>query len=107
MPGLTEAGRKNIIGIESPVWTEYIDNNETLEQLLFPRLIAVSKVALGENSKPYTEFLNDVNTVKNEFDGYSFCNEKEWTKPRAAFIYGWLKFVKDRYSLNFIKEQLL
>ena len=107
LPGLTEAGKKNIIGIEAPVWTEYIDNPETLEQLLFPRLIAVSKVALGENNKPYKEFLNDVYTFRKKFDGYSFCNENEWTKPRAALVYGWLKFVKDRYSLNFIKEQLL
>lgn len=106
LPGLSDEGRKNILGIEAPVWTEYIDNNETLEQLVFPRLIAVSKVALGESNKPYKYFLNDINTLKEKLVCCSFCDKKEWTKPRAAFVYGWLKFVKDHYTLDYIKEQL-
>ncbi len=106
LPGLTDEGRKNIIGIEGTVWTEYIDNDNTLEQLVFPRIIAISKIALGENDKPYKKFLNDVNAIKQKLVGYSFCDEKEWTKPRTAYVSGWLRFVRDHYTLDYIKEQL-
>lgn len=105
--GLTEEGRKNIIGIEGTVWTEYITENEQLEKLVFPRLIAVSKIALGESNKPYKDFVKDVHGISKELNGIAFCDEKSWAKPRTAFVYGWLKFVKDHYTKEFIKEQLL
>lgn len=107
LPGLTEKGKKNIIGIETPVWTEYIDNINRLEELVFPRIIAVSKIALGKADKPYKDFLNDAKTLRKQLDTYCFCNEKDWTKPRTAFVWGWLKFVKDHYTLDYIKEQIL
>ena len=103
LPGLTAKGRQNIIGIEATVWTEYIKEDKQLEQLVFPRLIAVSKIALGEN-KPYKEFLQDVKNIRKQLSGITFCDEKQWTKPRAAYIYGWLKFTKEHITGNFIKE---
>ena len=104
--GLTDEGKKNIIGVEAPIWTEYISDGNRLEELLFPRIIAVSKVALGENDKPYTQFLCDVNEIRNRLSDYNFYKEKKWTKSRASMPLGWLKFAKDRYTFEFIKEQL-
>lgn len=106
LPGLTEEGKKNIIGIEGTVWTEYITENNRLEELVFPRIIAVSKAALDENHKPYGEFLDDVRSLQKQLDGITFCNEKLWTKSRLSMPYGWLKFVKDHYTKDYIKEQL-
>lgn len=107
LPGLTGEGRENIIGFEAPVWTEYISDNETLEKMVFPRLIALSKVASGENNKPYNEFLKDVIKLKIQLDSICFADEKIWTKSRLSMPFGWLKFVKDHYTKEFIKEQLL
>ena len=104
LPGLTDKGRQNILGIEGTVWTEYITEDTQLERLVFPRLIAVSKLALGESSKPYKDFLNDVYSLKRQLDSISFCDEKLWTKPRAAFVYGWLKYVKEHITKDFIIE---
>ncbi len=106
LKGLTEEGKKNIIGVEAALWCEYISDNQRLEQLLFPRLIAVSKVALGENNKPYREFLAEISDIREELKGFSFAEEKSWTKPRVSMPIGWLKFVRDRYTKDFIKEQL-
>jgi hexosaminidase len=106
LPGLTDAGKKNIIGLESPIWTEYIDNNQRLEELLFPRIIAVSKSSLGENQKSYKEFMGDVKALQKQLPDISFMPEKEWTKPRLSMVSGWLRFAKDHYTLDFIKEQL-
>lgn len=103
LPGLTNEGKKNIIGIEGTVWTEYITEDSQLEKLVFPRLIAVSRLALGEN-KPYKEFIKDVYNIRKQLKETAFCDEKQWTKPRAAYIYGWLKFTKEHINGNFIKE---
>lgn len=106
LPGLTEAGKKNIIGLESPIWTEYIDNSKRLQELLFPRIIAVSQIALGKSDAPYSEFLDYVQTMKKELDGIVFAPEKDWTKTRLSMPVGWLKFAKDHYTKEFIKEQI-
>ena len=40
---LTESERRRILGGQANVWTEYIDNEETCEYMLFPRLCAFSE----------------------------------------------------------------
>ena len=106
LPGLTGKGKKNIIGIEAPIWTEYIDNNNRLEELLFPRIIAVSQIALGKTSLPYSLFLSYVKATREELKGIAFAPEKEWTKTRLSMPVGWLRFVKEHYTKRYIKEQL-
>jgi hexosaminidase len=107
LPGLTGKGQKNIIGIEAPIWTEYIDNNNRLEELLFPRIIAVSQIALGKTSLPYSLFLSYVKATREELKGIAFAPENDWTKTRLSMPVGWLRFVKNHYTSAFIKEQLL
>lgn len=106
LPGLTDEGRKNIIGIECPIWTEYIDSSQRLQELLFPRIIAVSHIALGKSSAPYTAFLSYVKAMRKELNGVVFADEKQWTRSRLSMPLGWLKFAKDHYTKEFIKEQL-
>lgn len=104
--GLSEKGKKNIIGIEAPVWTEYIDDDKNLEEMLFPRLIAVSELASQKTNRNYNDFLNNVYSVRKQLKEISFADEKLWTKPRLAMPFGWLKFVKEHYTADFIKEQI-
>lgn len=106
LPGLTDEGRRNIIGIEGTLWTEYIDNDRRLEELAFPRIIAVSKAALCENNKPYSEFLKSIPGIKQKLGDIAFANEKLWTKSRLSMPAGWLKFVKNNYSKEYIINQL-
>lgn len=102
--GLTEDGKKNIMGIEGTVWTEYISDDKHLEEFVFPRLIALSKVATGENDKPYKELVREVHNIKKQLSNITFTDEKLWKKPRIAYVYGWLKYVKEKISIKFIKE---
>ncbi len=104
LPGLTEEGKKNIIGVEGTLWAEYISDNTTLEQHIFPRIIAVSKVALGESNKPYKEFLNEVKALQKQLSNISFADEKRWTKPKISTPFGWIKFALEHYSKEFIME---
>lgn len=106
LKGLTKNGRKNIIGIEGTVWTEYIDNDIRLEQLVFPRIIAVSKIAQCKNKIPYNEFEKEVRKIREQMKNISFTDEKNWKKPRLSMISGWLEFVKANYSSKYINKQL-
>ncbi len=105
LPGLSETGRNNIIGVEAPLWTEYIDNINEAERLLFPRLIAVSKIALGE-SVTYKELLKEIELYKSKLSGYRFEESSRWRRPRLLMPGGWLRFALNHYTAEFIKEQI-
>ena len=106
LKGLTEKGRKNIIGVEATLWTEYIDNNQQLEKMIFPRLIAVSKIAKGSADKPYKTFLSEIDKYISTLNNYSFEEKSKWTKTRLSMPLGWLEYVKNNYTLEFIKSQI-
>lgn len=68
---LTEAGKRNIIGIKGAAWSEKILNEERLERMLFPRVIALAERAWAP--QPIWE------------TGSSF-NEDAFTKDYAGFM---------------------
>lgn len=79
--GLNAAGRKNIIGVESPIWTEYINNEARLQYMCFPRWFAVAETGWSKKeNKNYREFLsvcrNYCDILRNE--GVSIAEEREW-----------------------------
>ena len=49
-------GNENIIGIEAPVWTEWIDSNEKFFKQIFPRAVAVAESGWSDCSKDYKDF---------------------------------------------------
>ncbi len=48
LPGLTEDEQDLIIGVESPLWTEWVDNEERLFWKSFPRATAVAETGWTE-----------------------------------------------------------
>ncbi len=56
--GLDETGKKSIIGVESPIWTEYVTTFERMSYMCFPRWFAVAETGWhGTNDKNFTSFL--------------------------------------------------
>lgn len=108
LKGLNNNGASNIIGLEAPIWTEYIDNNKRLEEMLFPRVFAVSEAAWGKNSKSYNEFLNNIDNAEKlvKEKGISFMDKNKWSLPHATLVKGWLRFVFNNYSIDYIKSCL-
>lgn len=43
--GMTADGADNIIGIEAPLWSEFVDTDRQMEFMFFPRLTAVAEAA--------------------------------------------------------------
>ncbi len=104
LKGMTSEGRASILGVEAPIWTEYINNRERMEELAFPRIIAVACTAWQSEGLSYKQFLaqseNVIKRLKEE--GVSFRDEKHWGYTRAKTPGGWLRFVKTNYSINYI-----
>lgn len=52
---LTEAGKRNIVGIQAPLWAEVITSPEKQEYLLLPKLLAVAERAWAPDPQWATE----------------------------------------------------
>lgn len=104
LKGLTEEGYANILGIEAPLWTEYIDDAETAQRLLFPRMLAVAATANGEDRLPYSEFVKKVKERRADFPDILFEEERHWHYSRLRTPLGWLKFTRSHYTKEFIES---
>lgn len=104
LKGMTEEGKGNILGLEAPIWTEYINSDKRLEELLFPRLLATACTAWQNKTLSYDAFLKTaapmIDALKR--DGYTFKDEKHWGYTTATTPLGWMRFVRDNYSSSYI-----
>lgn len=58
--GLSSLGAASVIGVESPVWTEYIKDFSKLSYMCFPRWLAVAETGWnGDEKVPYSQFLKN------------------------------------------------
>lgn len=56
---------QNVIGLEAPVWTEFVFDEDTLDNRFWPRTIAVAEIAWNTDvSGNYTEFISRL--IKHE-----------------------------------------
>ena len=56
--GLSSEGERNIIGVETPIWTEYVEDFDRMSYMCFPRLIAVAESGWTRRSeKSYEDFV--------------------------------------------------
>lgn len=107
-PEIKGMKKENILGVEVPIWTEYIDSDDRLEEMLFPRAIAVANTAWGYKFKNYRQFIENI-TPSIELlkkNNVNIMAEENWTKPHITMIKGWLKFVFKNYSFEYIKSSL-
>ena len=106
LPGLTAAGRSRILGVEATLWTEYLDNAKARERLAFPRAIAIAKIARGEPPLPYPELLCELREFREQHPELAFAAEREWTHARLEMPLGWLGYLKEHVSGDYLREQL-
>ncbi len=66
---IQEDKRKHILGAQANVWTEYADKDETIEYLLYPRIIALAELTwTSSEKKDYKDFLSRLNNVYPRLD---------------------------------------
>jgi hexosaminidase len=69
---LHENMKKNIIGVETPVWTEFIDNFDDMSKMCFPRMAAVAETGwTNRDKKDYVDF--KLRHTNDRGDGIKIC----------------------------------
>ena len=99
LSGLTDEGYNNVIGVETPIWTEYIWENEKLERFLFPRVIAVAQTAWSEKEFGFDSFVDEIEYITKLISdkGVVFEDTSEWGYSKYTTALGWLRFVNEHY----------
>ena len=88
----------NVLGVESPIWTEWVGDEKTLEYRVFPRLIAVAETAwsnaANKNYRAFVSALPLADGIINCETGInvtpaSECNaENPFVKAKQMFCFG-------------------
>lgn len=73
--GLTEAGKKNVYGVECPIWVEYIRDFDKLSYMCFPRFWAVAEAGWTKRANM------DYNSFEERFEALRPMLEEMGIKP--------------------------
>ncbi len=94
---LDEKHHEKILGIEAPLWSEWVPNRERLEWQIFPRLAAVAEIGwtLKEN-KNYKTFIQRLKQFNKKLDdfGVNYAHMKEVNPSRIYRIFNLKKALK-------------
>ena len=71
----------NVIGVDTPIWTEYIDSRGKMEYMCFPRFIAAAQTAWSKNKPPYTRFRTELQELMPYFGVKNAAKPEEWDPP--------------------------
>lgn len=105
LKGLKEEAKTNIIGVESPLWSEYVPNPEKAEQMVFPRLLALADTAWSGNyGKNFREFKNRLKVFHKLLDVYD-VNYTPISKSNPDRISGTIITIK--HFLSIIDKELI
>ena len=102
-------GMKNspkILGVEAPLWTEYVDSLGYMEYLTYPRLIAIAEVGWSEDNDNYDDFLTRLKSF-NEILDEEKINYAPITKVNPSKLEGFglkLKFYFKAVDKSILKS---
>lgn len=94
----------NVMGVEAPIWTEYIPDFARMLYLCFPRYIAVAQTAWCENKPSYERFEDDLQNIMGMFDTTNWAQKGDWNKNQIAQKLGTAKFFIDKLNKDFTKQ---
>lgn len=66
---LDEQAAQNVIGVEAPLWSEWVPNRARLDYQAFPRLVALAEIAWTQSAhKSYADFRGRWAVFRKHFD---------------------------------------
>ena len=95
---LPEEYHKNVLGIEAPMWTEWVRNVRELEWQTFPRLIAIAESNwTPQKKKDYKSFKNRLDFLLKRLDTFRvhFAKKKEYQPSFLKRAFGLLTMLKE------------
>ncbi len=103
---LTDLGRASIIGVESPIWTEYVTDIKVMMKQCFPRWLGVAEAGWNAGEKKdYPKFLKTVafySDILKEY-GVECADESLWNQLPHNRLSQTLGFV----SRNITKRMIM
>lgn len=106
--GLTETG-KSIVGVETPIWTEYITDFERLCYMCFPRWSGPSPIPRnGRDEKNYREFRLAAKSYCDALRkmGVSSAPECDWDESPQKRLRETLAFADNLMTKNMLRQLL-
>jgi hexosaminidase len=88
---------ENILGVEAPLWTEWVPNQDRMDYQTFPRLIAVAETGwTPQGAKNYTQFLERLHKFNHRLDiiGVKYAKPEEWDPPFYKQLFGLFSIAK-------------
>ncbi len=70
LSAIDDAHKQNVIGVESPLWTELVPTVEKLHKQAFPRVIAVAESGWSSGEKNYGDFVERLYNVLGILEAY-------------------------------------
>lgn len=88
----------SVIGVESPMWTEYVPSLERMLYMCFPRYIAVAQNAWCTEKPEYRVFEEDLKAVLKHYDTSCWAPEKDWNPNPIRRKRGTAKFFAEKLN---------
>ncbi len=93
MKGLNQEYSVNILGLEAPMWTEWIPNQTRLDYQTYPRLTAYAETGWTPlETKNYTDFRDRLKSFTKRLDiiGVKYAALEDWDPPLYKRLLGLL-----------------
>lgn len=69
LEGLDPESQKHILGVEAPLWTEWVPTNERAEFMTFPRLCAVAEIGwMPQEQRDFNQFKQRLKSFEKRLD---------------------------------------
>lgn len=107
--GLSDEGKKNVFGVECPIWTEYVRDFDRLCYMCFPRFWAVAESGwTDEQNKDYDSFAERFKALTPTLEsvGIKPAAPDEWNPNPIKSLAQLKKFFKGTMDLESIKNMI-
>ena len=99
-----------VIGVDTPIWTEFIKNIDEMENMCFPRYFAVAQSAWSENKPEYDMFEKDLIRLSGMYDTKNWADKSKWNPNPVLRLGGTLYHLGIRanlgYKMKSVKDKL-
>ncbi len=107
--GLTEQGKKNILGVETPMWTEYIRNFDRLCYMFFPRFCAVAEAGwTPEQKRNLKSFMKRFDNLSQMLlaIGINPAPKSDWNPNPIKSLIEVKRFFKGTFNIDTARNSL-
>jgi hexosaminidase len=100
---IDEKIKSSVIGLETPIWTEYVENTDKLEYMIFPRLIAIAERAWSLDNH-YDTFLIRLEEFNNSLDEKNIKYAEKFNPNKIISVFQVVKFFRNAFDTTLRKN---